>query len=341
MFFKCVLSKIRSRFQQQPSENSVVALCKENWQNKLAERVSIRSGKGYKKEVIPVSPVKFVWQGNGGTPYTLQIAFDCAFTDAETKIVKKNKAEVYNLFRNKKYYWRVLDHKQNVITQSTFFTNDDPRWIRFPEPGKTPINFRDIGGCVTTGNKLVRQGMIYRGSDLEEWRKISKINWQYLVDRLRIKSEIDFRYPSMVKDKVHSRLGENVQYFFRPVDAYDSFTPEQNILFRDTVKLFAKRSIYPVYIHCSGGVDRTGEIAFLINALLGVPEEKLFEDYEISSLSLFPRHRDMDYFYKWRHKIASFAPDGSNIQKQTESYLLAIGVSQVEISEIRGILLEE
>ena len=77
------------------------------------------------------------------------------------------------------------------------------------------------------------------------------------------------------------------------------------------------------------------------NGLLGVPEEKLFDDYELSSLSRFPRHHDIDYFKKWRAKIATYAPAGASVQEQVEKYLLAIGVTADEINSIRTIMLEK
>ena len=38
-----------------------------------------------------------------------------------------------------------------------------------------------------------------------------------------------------------------------------------------------------VYFHCAGGADRTGTLAFLIEALLGVSESDLSKDYELTT----------------------------------------------------------
>lgn len=38
-----------------------------------------------------------------------------------------------------------------------------------------------------------------------------------------------------------------------------------------------------VYLHCVGGADRTGTLAFLIEALVGVSESDLSKDYELTS----------------------------------------------------------
>ena len=325
----------------QPVPDQPTALCTANWLKKIPHRITASDAKGLHKEIVAVPvPVVFKWQDFKQSTYTLQISLNSDFSDACSYRTAQCSIDIYNLFRNKKYFCRVLDKADKVLAAGTFATADDTRWIKLPEPDKAPVNFRDFGGFVAANGQQVKQGMLYRGADLEKWRKVSKVNWQFLCDTLKIKSEIDLRYPKQVKDKLNSRLGKNVKYFFRPVNAYNSFTPEQNDLFRDTIRLFADKANYPIYLHCSGGVDRTGEIAFLINGLLGVPAEKLFEDYEVSSLSIFPRSRDLPYFKKWRQKIASFAPAGVNEQKQIECYLLAIGVTADEIKSIRNILLE-
>ena len=325
-----------------PVNESEVAVFQTDWLEKIPVRQKTSNKDGmHTEEIATVYPVKFAWQGTHG-PYKLEISMDENFSSPRGVASAVPEVEVYNLFTNQKYYCRVLDIRGNIVAAGTFSTADTPRWIKLPENvEKSPINFRDLGSWRTVDGRRVRQGMVYRGADLDAWYPMSKANKRYMVEELGIKSEIDMRYAEMVPDKVNSRLGENVKLFFRPINAYNSFTPEQCALFRDTIKVFADADNYPIYFHCSGGVDRTGEIAFLINGLLGVPEEKLFDDYELSSLSRFPRHHDINYFKKWRTKIAAYAPAGATVQEQVEKYLLAIGVTAEEINSIRSIMLEK
>ena len=162
-----------------------------------------------------------------------------------------------------------------------------------------------------------------------------------MLNELKIRTDLDLRQTKEVRNRKQSELGSQVKWLLRPINAYNSFTPEQSALFRDTIRIFADKENYPIYFHCQGGVDRTGEIAYLINGLLGVEEEQLLEDYELSSLSRFPRHRNTGYFKKWRARIASYAPAGAPVQEQVEKYLLAIGVTADEINAIREIMLEK
>ena len=336
-----VLCSCTGKFQT-PVNESEVAIFQSDWREKIPTRQKASNKDGmHDREIAAVYPVKFTWQGTQG-PYKLEISVDENFTLPRTVKSASAEVEVYNLFTNYKYYCRVLDAQDKVVAAGTFRTADTPRWIKLPENvDKAPINFRDLGSWRTVDGRRVRQGMIYRGADLEAWYDMSETNNRYMIEELGIKSEIDMRYPELVPDKVNSRMGQKVKLFFRPINAYNSFTPEQCALFRDTIRVFADADNYPIYFHCSGGVDRTGEIAFLLNGLLGVPEEKLFDDYELSSLSRFPRHHDIDYFKKWRAKIATYAPAGASVQEQVEKYLLAIGVTADEINSIRTIMLEK
>ena len=47
-----------------------------------------------------------------------------------------------------------------------------------------------------------------------------------------------------------------------------------------------------IYFHCRVGADRTGTVAYLIEGLLGVPDEARYEEYSLSHLSgLYDRTR--------------------------------------------------
>ena len=66
----------------------------------------------------------------------------------------------------------------------------------------------------------------------------------------------------------------------------------------------------------------------------------MLEDYELTSLSIFPRPRTEPYFQTWLKGIASFSDAGKPFSEQVEQYLLKIGLSKEELDRIREILLE-
>ena len=111
------------------------------------------------------------------------------------------------------------------------------------------------------------------------------------------------------------------------------------------IKTFAKRENYPIYIHCSLGRDRTGTLAFLINALCSVGVDDLYRDYETSFFSEMgcldgQSAVGMMTQIKVLHDYLAQYGTGT-LAQNTEKFMLDIGVTQAEIDSIRSILLEE
>ena len=79
----------------------------------------------------------------------------------------------------------------------------------------------------------------------------------------------------------------NIVYFNLPAGVYGQFFNSQ---YQESVKkifeLLADTDNYPIYLHCEGGADRTGVICYLLNALLGVSDEDLLTDFELTSFSI-------------------------------------------------------
>lgn len=321
-----------------PENGSSVPLLRTDWKALTEQRKTMpKTSDVFKKNLHFPLPVEFSWRGGKG-PYALELAG--GFDKRRFSGVKAEKFQAVNLLTGTDYRWSVTD-ASGARGEGTFRTAAGPRLIQVPDAAAWPINLRDLGGRPSSFGGTVRQGLVYRGSHMNAGKKSSEKNRRFMVEELKIKTELDLRYESVIKKekRTKSNLGDAVTWIHCPVNAYNSFTPEQNGLFRDAVRVFAKVEAYPIYVHCQGGVDRTGEICFLLNALAGVSEDDLLTDYELSSLSRFPRSREKTvYFRTWRQKIASFAPDKTWCER-AERYLLSIGVTEQEIAAIRDILL--
>ncbi len=334
---------------QAPSEGSEISLLKPDWREAVATTSSTKRDKTgygpYELQCYP-EPVLFAWKG-GMAPFVLELTATnhskkCQFTTSNASLF------VYNLYVGTSYTWTLTDAGGSKLS-GRFRTALTPRLIAFPDRDAMPINVRDIGGYATISGARVRQGLVYRGSEMEGWKNIglaemTPANGHVLVKELAIHTDLDLRYAHQVAKYTASQIAPMVQWRCYAINAYKPFTPEMNELFRDTIRTFAQREYYPIYVHCSGGADRTGEICFLVSALLGVADEDLFLDYELTSLARLPRPRKMSYFQAWLKRIAAFSPDegkGLSYQQQTENYLLGIGITPQEIAAIRDILLEK
>ena len=328
-----------------PSQGETVSLIRPDWREQTALRaqrpiVELDQLDPDDDMGLP-DPVAFHLQSSEAC--RLVIARDRSFAKPVVSVEAGDAqaAEIYNLETGRTYYWRLEPlaggHASRI---GEFRTAVSPRLIL--PPGRIPHNCRDWGGKPLAEGRRTRQGMVYRGTEMNGYYQITPEGIAFMHDTLGIRTDLDLRYPEQISalHTTSSVLGEDIRWVTISINAYNSFTPEQNKLFAQTIRTFADPDAYPVYFHCMGGVDRTGEIAFLLDMLLGASEEDAFLEYELSSLSYFPRPRDIPYFQEWLRGIASHGAPGDSRQTQVEKYLLDIGVTAEEIAAIRAILTE-
>lgn len=322
-----------------PIREASVSLLRSDWKELVERRKKIKTKTQIRDRNLhfPLG-VNLVWKG-GTPPYTLRLS---GGPDRRTITgLPTGERRLVNLLTGTKYEWSITDAAGNHAG-SVFFTQAGPRLIELPDREGSPVNLRDLGGRASKYGGVVRQGIIYRGSELNFDRKFSEKNRQFMVQVLKIRTELDLRYEKQIKKEkqTFSTLGRTVVWHHYAVNAYKPFTPEQDVLFRNAIRVFASKDAYPVFIHCNGGVDRTGEIAFLLNAVAGVSDAELLEDYEFSSLCVFPRSRTIPYFQRWLKGIASHSSPDKSYSEQVEQYLLGIGVTPEEIAAIRANMLQ-
>ena len=182
-----------------------------------------------------------------------------------------------------------------------------------------------------SGNK-VKQGLLYRGSELNSHVTITDSGLKTMREDLKIKTVLDIRGSTEIVKDIYKGGYVNI-----PVKAYGDYIdePEQN---RKIFEFLSDETNYPVYFHCWGGADRTGTIAFLLNAFLGVGEKDLIDDYEITTLSIWGvRSRNTDLFRSLIEKLDEF--DGETLKQKVENFMLESGVTPAQLESIRRIFL--
>ena len=93
-------------------------------------------------------------------------------------------------------------------------------------------------------------------------------------------------------------------------------------------------------MHCAGGGDRTGTIAFLLGAMLGMDYNDLINDYEYSNLSVSgERCRFSKVWKAFEEKLNEYAP-GEPVRNQVVNYLKSCGITQETQNKIAEILTE-
>ena len=106
---------------------------------------------------------------------------------------------------------------------------------------------------------------------------------------------------------------------------------------KDIFTDLANPANYPMYLHCTYGRDRTGTVCYLLEALLGVSEEDLIDEYELSALFYFSA--DTDAINSMKLTLDTY--EGNTTKEKVENYLLECGVTMEQMDSIREIFLED
>lgn len=270
---------------------------------------------------------------------TFELATDKDFNQVVNYTVKPNdrRISLNYKFVETKYYFRItatLDSGEVFSSHGEFKTDWSPRII---ELGNLR-NIRDIGGWSTTDGRRIRQGLVYRGCELdgatEPKYEISQPVADVMINTLGIKLDFDLRSSNL--DGVKDALGDSVKHLNFSFLAYaDCLTEHGKNELKEAFEVLADKENYPLYIHCTYGADRTGTICYFLEGLLGMSEEDCYREWELSTLQngggFF---EEMEAF---RATVNSW--QGDTFQKKIEGFLLSIGVTEQEISNIKQLLL--
>lgn len=170
-------------------------------------------------------------------------------------------------------------------------------------------NFRDLGGYKTEDGRALKWGKIYRSDDLH---LLTDEDLKYL-SRLNIKSVVDFRsdeeresepdrlnpdmtqvllpikfQPEEVDDETLKNLMKNLT--FGTLDSSNLLRDFNIVIVKDFATEYKKffrhvieNNAEPIVFHCTAGKDRAGFASAMILTVLGVPREKVIEDYLLTN----------------------------------------------------------
>ncbi len=287
--------------------------------------------------------VEFEWSctsGQDAVSFNLYISESPVFEDAVIlSNLSKKKISVPNLLLGVRYYWKVISKESGRIKGESdirsFVTSDvPPRWVKVP--GIT--NARDIGGWKTAGGKKVKQGLVYRSSEMNSHKTIADEGKRILLDMLHIRTDLDLR--GAEEETIPVLDSRSVNWINIPIAPYENITDEQYWEnYRMLFSVFSDTGNYPILLHCWGGVDRGGTVVFLLNALLGVREQDLILDYELSSFSIWgPRSRESKEFKGLMAALDRFGEPCGSINAKVENYLKHIGVTEEMMCKIKYLL---
>ena len=228
-------------------------------------------------------PVTISWEG--GPADGIYLSTSGSFNESSLKLDDAvfvndsvSPARIYNLIPGQKYYYIVINNNNNKVLKSGCVIPVGPlRWIN-----GVADNVRDLGGWKVPGGHIA-YGRLYRGAKLSSRMKDS--GKDIFLNQLGISVDLDLRG---IKDS-EANAGpviEGADYLKLPVEKnLGRGTGNTQELYQQAIRsiigwLGEGRN---VYFHCAGGADRTGSLAFLIEALLGVSESDMSKDYELTT----------------------------------------------------------
>ena len=113
-------------------------------------------------------------------------------------------------------------------------------------------------------------------------------------------------------------------------------------IIQDEFRHFLDESNYPIVFHCSAGADRTGALAYALNGILGVQENELRVDWEVTWLPGAFNWEGLKKRKVWSEgMVESFRKfPGATFTEKVENAFLANGITKDEIERFRAIMLE-
>ena len=290
-------------------------------------------------------PVFFSWECGEASRFLLQLSEDPAFpSPVAYRCGNRHSRRVENLKAGTRYFWRVLAEFPGGETACSevfhFFTAAGaPRWIRIPGLS----NVRDCGAWKSSFGGEIRQGMLYRGSEMDRHMHLTPRGREIMRRELKIRTDLDIRSPEELEKAGHRSAlgGKGIHYAAHPILPYDLFFREENAALNAACfSVFFRPDAYPVYCHCYGGADRTGTLIFLLLALLGVSDSDLIADYELTSFSAFgARSRKSDCFLAFRRALNCCGAECDSFAVKAENYFRSIGIRMNRIKQFRTLML--
>lgn len=220
------------------------------------------------------------------------------------------------------HWWHTVD---DTVTQcGTIRPTGRVRMIQ-----TTAKNVRDLGGWASDGGKI-RYGKLFRGGLLDVSDRA------VLVDQLKIRHDLDLRGKGDNGGLTESPLGTDVSYTCTESHVWYSLQREDEWRTILGTIFNAAAKDEPVIFHCAAGADRTGTVACIVEAILGVDQPNLDKDFELTSFAIAPnaRQRNSD---SWKGLMAEInaIPVGDTFRDKVVNWVGHLGFTADQVNLFR------
>lgn len=238
-------------------------------------------------------------------------------------------------------------------------------------PCEGSFNLRDLGGYPASDGRTVRWNVLYRADGLhrippDRLHTLAPLGWRTVLD-LRTTGEVDTgAFRSYGVEVVHLPIlratwGVPDVTEVEPVgflsSHYLQMLDEGATAIAVAFEILASSGHLPAVFHCSAGKDRTGVLAALVLSSLGVPDEVVADDYQLSATAVErlvawleeTRPELVEEMARQPKAFLSCPAEAMHVflaalrdrHGSVEGYLDAIGVGPGVLADLRRSLLEE
>ena len=272
---------------------------------------------------------------------TLLIQNESTGKGFESVSVSAGTKTIYNLIPGVTYRYILCDSNGKVYKTGRLQSTGALRMIKVPNSW----NFRDLGGWACNGG-TVKYGLLLRGGPLTGGTPISDYTTDEGKRAIRdfgILQEIDLRSTGEINngttdtadDIVSCAAGKYIRYIRYSPGADIKTNEDSSKTLAEIINVIMQNVIdgIPTYFHCSAGADRTGVIAILLEALLGVSVIDIQIDYELTyfytNRTRSTKKADIEY-------LKSFSGKHSGIDWKTAVWATKYGISIDKINAFRA-----
>lgn len=237
----------------------------------------------------------------------------------------------------KTFYNEIPNKETPFSTETTAGTLkplDRLRWLN-----TATMNVRDLGGWACDGG-TVKYGMLFRGGEP------NAVDKALMVEDIGIRHELQLRGAAEAPQ----------QYSLWGVD----FTCPETFVWMSLSNKPAWKQILrcvfdtipynlPLYFHCAAGADRTGTVAVMLEALLGMSQSDIDKDYELTCFSTGTgtdaqaRRRNEDEYKAYIAEIKAVPlPSGveDTFRNHAIYFVASLGFTADEINAFRSAMID-
>lgn len=279
-----------------------------------------------------------------GATITMKSAGTLTVVDGYTgntfsKAVSAGNATIYNCTPGVKSKYVLVNGDGNIVQAGLIAPTGACRMIYMTNVD----NVRDLGGWACDGG-TIKYGLLFRGGEMYGY--LTDDGKQQALDMLGILKEIDLRFPEDLNGRTESGFGATVDMLHVDMTwndlTYQKSSGNIKAIFDPLFDYVIAGK--PTYFHCSAGADRTGVVALLCEAVLGVSQSDIDKDYEITSfytgVSTDAEARRRNEVV-WTREITYLNTySGTTFRDKAVNFMLSCGITIEKINAFRAAMID-